>query len=284
MNAELWLDEAHRGSWNMAVDSAMLEYAAAHRVLVLRLYSWSRPTVSLGWFQSYDEFTADARLSELDCVRRVTGGGAILHDREWTYSIAVPESNFAKGHSDSLYRDVHDAVADRLNLAGFSAERWLDTKKPANGVSVDDKTFMCFSRRSDVDLIVKDRKVLGSAQRRTEHGLLQHGSLLLEPSPHYPSLHGLFTESTEPSTLRERNFDRMTYGNQRSEKHISMRIFADTVQRGIDKSMNAAWTTKVIPSECSGRAEQIEREKFGSIEWTISKRITGEFSSDTTRR
>src|SRR6188474_2624923 len=86
----LIVDPPASGAWNMAVDEALLETAAISGLATLRFYTWQEPTLSLGYFQSAVD--RDHHPDGRDCplVRRASGGGAIIHDRELTYSIALP--------------------------------------------------------------------------------------------------------------------------------------------------------------------------------------------------
>src|SRR5690242_1143259 len=88
----LILDPPAPGSWNMAVDEALLETAADAGIATLRFYQWNEPTLSLGYFQAAAERNQHSMSSGCPLVRRASGGGAILHDRELTYSIAMRQS------------------------------------------------------------------------------------------------------------------------------------------------------------------------------------------------
>jgi len=191
-------DAPQPGPENMAMDERLLAAALPHWPIVIRIYRWSEPTLSLGHFQSPRDLEQDPSVSaspsllDLPQVRRKTGGGAILHDRELTYSFVVPagKGSFDKGHSEILYRAVHESIRDGLTGMGIPASlsqdctcgaKKLDTKEP----------FLCFLRRTPVDLVMGEHKILGSAQRRTRSGLLQHGSLLLRAAPAFPTLPGV---------------------------------------------------------------------------------------------
>ena len=95
------IDPPLSGETNMAIDEALLRDATPESPVVLRIYRWEQPTLSLGYFQSWDDCRAVPGLSDLPWVRRKTGGGAIVHDQEITYSILIPETRnkSTKGHS-----------------------------------------------------------------------------------------------------------------------------------------------------------------------------------------
>jgi lipoate-protein ligase A len=271
MKAQLWQDEAERGSWNMALDWAMLQQASLTSNVILRVYSWSQPTISLGYFQNFEEFQADPRLRSLECVRRVTGGGAILHDREWTYSMAIPESLPHKGHSEQVYRRVHGEVEKWLNLIGIPAKTW-----DSNPGTVEEKghAFMCFERRSPVDLVVGDEKVLGSAQRRTEFGLLQHGSLLLEPSLEYPMLRGLSGnhESCERLRATDRSTnDSLAKGFETIPSGVRRDAFVAALRSGLDQLFQLDWSLERPSAACCKEASIVEKARFAKLEWTQFK-------------
>src|SRR5207237_8235421 len=108
-DCRLIIDRYASGAWNMAIDEAMLLDAVETNIVSLRFYGWSEPTLSLGYFQRYAERENHAASLRCAVVRRQTGGGAILRDRELTYSIALPASHPFARHNVELYRDEHQA-------------------------------------------------------------------------------------------------------------------------------------------------------------------------------
>jgi len=177
----------------MAVDEALLESAAECGRAALRFYTWSEPTLSLGYFQNYSE--RDSHLPSRECalVRRQTGGGAILHDRELTYSLALPVESPSARDASRLYEQVHIALVEVL--ARFGVEARFCTPPLANlspsSSTLAGEPFLCFQRRARNDLLVDDSKVCGSAQRRRRGAILQHGSILLACSEKAPELPGI---------------------------------------------------------------------------------------------
>ncbi len=182
----LILDEPpHSGTWNMAVDAALLEESLHSGTTFVRLYRWAEPTVSLGYFQKPEETQTDLRLSHLPCVRRLSGGGAILHDQEQTYSCVLPPTHQLAEQPSRLYDLIHSLVVALLRERGVDVQpRGRDSK---NSV----EPFLCFLREASPDLVFHGHKVLGSAQRRRRGAVLQHGSLLLRSSASATELLGL---------------------------------------------------------------------------------------------
>jgi lipoate-protein ligase A len=177
--------EPHSGAWNMAVDEALLETAIATGIATLRWYRWSEPTVSIGYFQKSSELMDDPVLSRLPAVRRLSGGGAILHDDELTYSVTLPASQTLFQQPHELYDIVHRPLAAGLRQAGFPVIfRGTTLKRP-------DEPLLCFQRQDAHDITLDGVKVLGSAQRRRRGAILQHGSLIQRASPLAKQLPGL---------------------------------------------------------------------------------------------
>lgn len=173
----LFRDGPLDGPTNMARDEHLL-YDEASRPAALRLYRWHPPTISLGYFQRHAQLAAlPEPLRSLAVVRRTTGGGAILHDREITYCLVVDDSLPAgRGGPPALYRLVHGAWRDALAEAHIATELAppeLPLPSPRSG------PFFCFEKPGQTDLLLGGRKLAGSAQRRIPGRVLQHGSLLL---------------------------------------------------------------------------------------------------------
>jgi lipoate---protein ligase len=143
------------GTWNMAFDEVLLVNSAENGIPTLRLYGWHPPCVSIGYFQSLDEEVDLKRCNKMgvDVVRRLTGGGAVLHEFELTYSFItkIYPANILES-----YNLICDPVVTCMNKFGLSAKF-----VPLN------------------DIIVDNKKVSGNAQTRKNNTLLQHGTILL---------------------------------------------------------------------------------------------------------
>ena len=188
------------GPTNMALDEALLDSVAADpSMAVMRTYEWSVPTLSLGYFQSMEEVDADPRWASVPIVRRPTGGGALWHDLEVTYAVVVPGDHPATRPSRSLYRTIHQAIADHLRDSfGIPASRRGEVDL---GGDRGRRPFLCFTDRDSDDIVFRNVKLVGSAQRRRSGAVLQHGSLLLGRSQTTPELPGL--SNLAPVSLAE---------------------------------------------------------------------------------
>ena len=169
----------------MAVDETLLDSAVAG-VCTVRLYRWERPTLSLGYFQSPDVALNDLKLRDLPIVRRLSGGGAIVHHHELTYSCAVPADHPLAAAPRQLYTAVHEQIIAVLAEFGFVAAL-RGTACPERN-----REFLCFGRSDDFDVVMGGCKVLGSAQRRRKGAVLQHGSLVLQRSAWALAFPGVF--------------------------------------------------------------------------------------------
>lgn len=170
-------DSSRSGAANMAVDESIAEAAAAGDVPpTLRFYRWQIPTVSLGRFQKIADVN-ETLIAELgfDLVRRSTGGRAILHIDELTYSVAGPiaEPHMAGGVMDAYLR-FSNALLSGLMSLGLYAE-----KAGARARARRELSAACFEMPSAYEITAAGRKLMGSAQSRRKGYVLQHGSLPL---------------------------------------------------------------------------------------------------------
>ncbi|HOP75894.1 MAG TPA: hypothetical protein PLD05_00305 [Thermogutta sp.] len=206
----LLINEPGSGPWNMAMDEFCATHAEREDVPILRLYRWREPTLSLGYFQRYQDYQRHRLNGLCPVVRRPSGGGAILHDLEWTYSLAFPTSRVTDRDRLSFYRAVHQTILTWLDSLGLKGEIIQEQPPPCKSNNTD-CAFLCFQRRAVGDVVVPlspemhtlvsagatgepvptDVKIVGSAQRRYKNTVLQHGSILLGRSVLTPELPGV---------------------------------------------------------------------------------------------
>jgi lipoate-protein ligase A len=174
---------AARGAVNMAVDAAILEgVVEGSSPPTLRFYDWEPACLSLGFAQRFDDIDEDARAAHgWEVVRRPTGGRAILHTDELTYSVIGPsdEPRLAGGVLES-YRRLSEGLLQALRLLGLPVEQQPMHGAGAlgNGAGEFDNA-ACFEVPSDYEITLHGKKIIGSAQARRKGGVLQHGSLPL---------------------------------------------------------------------------------------------------------
>jgi len=173
------------GEENMAIDERLLERAIDEDQISFRFYRWREATLSLGHFQAKQGGPVAECFADLPVVTRLSGGGAILHDRELTYSLAIPAAHPLAKTPTSLYAIVHSAFIEAL------AEQGIEVSMRGEELAAQNGEFLCFLRGDRHDVLCNGQKVLGSAQRRRKGAVLQHGSLILEASPLAPEVQGL---------------------------------------------------------------------------------------------
>jgi len=162
------------GAENMAVDEVLMR-GSRGGMPTLRFYTWSPPAVSVGYFQQLtDEVRLDrCREAGVDVVRRLTGGRAVLHEHEVTYSVTAPVSLFP-GDVVETFRYLSAGLLEGLRLLGLEAEvtRAGGGRGPATSPA-------CFDAAAGYEVVARGKKIIGSAQTRREGALLQHGSILI---------------------------------------------------------------------------------------------------------
>jgi lipoate-protein ligase A len=177
------------GPGNMAADQTLLE-SAAEGVASLRFYGWTTPTLSLGYFQPARRRLSDPLLAHLPFVRRPTGGEALVHDHELTYALALPAGQPWQRRGESWVQRMHGIIRAACEQLGLALSLGVCEQEKRLG------PFLCFLHHTPCDLLLGKHKVVGSAQRKSKGGLLQHGAILLAQSPFTPSLPG-FRELAE---------------------------------------------------------------------------------------
>jgi lipoyl(octanoyl) transferase len=177
------LDGDQSGTFNMALDETLLEEVSkpqTHPQTYLRLYQWIRPTLSLGFSQKAERVVDFDYCSAhgIDVVRRPTGGKAVLHHRELTYSVISNDAAvFPIGDISKTYRRIADGLQSGLGILGIET-----TLAHSCGRSTAMGLFpaACFALSNHFEVLWQNRKLVGSAQRRTKTAFLQHGSILIE--------------------------------------------------------------------------------------------------------
>jgi lipoate-protein ligase A len=171
------------GPRNMAADEVLLE-SAIGGLASLRFYGWSKPTVSLGYFQPEQVRRSNDRLDGLPYVRRPSGGATLVHHHEVTYALALPPA--PSWHAgQSWLRRMHGFIARALSAEAIPAD--LHERHSAARFT----GMLCFKHLTPGDLLIDGAKITGSAQRRQRGALLQHGAILLAQSPYTPELPGI---------------------------------------------------------------------------------------------
>ena len=253
------------GPTNMAVDEAILSQVInGASPPTLRLYRWSPPCLSLGRGQPVsDADPAACRAAGVEVVRRPTGGRAILHTDELTYSVALLQTDpWAAGGLLESYRRLSVGLLAGLHALGVPAVQAVGRHK-----SPEELTPVCFETPSEYEITVDGRKLLGSAQWRTRGGVLQHGTL---------PLHGDITRILDYLALP---------GGERAAQKETLRRRATTLEaalgrapsfaevaRALSAGFAAALELVLVPGPLSSREQELAVElrsgRYAVPEWT----------------
>ena len=246
MDCRLIFHQPASGSWNMAMDQALLESTSrAGQGGCLRFYQWEEPTLSLGYFQRHDDRRGHEASQSCPVVRRSTGGGAIIHDLELTYCFTTAIASHVDSNLTRYYDAFHATLVDHLGTWRINAELCQNPRraKPA------ESPFLCFQRHTNGDVLLSGSKIAGSAQRRHRGALLQHGSILLKMSVASPELLGiaeLGSIDISPRDLAEawspRIADRLGITLVEAEATEGEQQRASQIRR--DKFVHPAWTCR----------------------------------------
>ena len=225
---------------NMAIDEALMETVG--EVPILRIYGWRPAAVSIGYFQSMNEEVNFAKCREIgvDVVRRLTGGGAVLHECELTYSFISRE--YPKNIMES-YRWICDAIVMSINRLGFDA----------NFVPLN-------------DIVIGGKKVSGNAQTRRNGVLLQHGTILLGVD-----VDKMFSVLKVPS---EKLRDKIIKDAKERVTSLTGTTF-DDMATSLKTSFAAKFESKLITDALStkeiSRARWLANRKYSSKEWNLRR-------------
>jgi lipoate-protein ligase A len=194
----------HTGRDNMCLDYYLAQDVVPGREPVIRFYGWNPFCLSLGKHQKSTDVNTEAlQQKNYDLVRRPTGGSAILHSEEWTYSFIVPGENL---NHKGLYQLFHRHLEAALQKLGYPVS--LENKASGYRLNQGGETFACFNRSAYSEVQSYGRKVVGSAQKILPRSLLQHGSVLTGKA-HLGIVHFLNTSEEEKrlysDVLKERS-------------------------------------------------------------------------------
>jgi len=265
---------------NMAVDEAVMT-AIAEGIAppTVRFYGWRPPSVSLGYFQRASEVDTDAlKRRGYGLVRRPTGGRAVLHDRELTYSIIVSESHpLVPAGVTEAYRVFSSGLLHGFRLLGLDA-RLADAPVPAaagGGGAGTAASAACFDSPSWYELVVDGKKAAGSAQTRQRGVVLQHGSILLDLDAE--ALFGVLAFSHERA--RERMMRAFAgkaaaineLRKERGLGAVSLEEAERAFRQGFERGLGVRLEEGELSEYERELAARLAAEKYGSEEWTFRR-------------
>ena len=251
----------------MAVDEAILEAIFTGEALpTLRLYAWQPACLSLGHAQAFSEVnTEQVKANGWDIVRRPTGGRAILHVDELTYSVIVPLSEpRVRGGVLESYLRLSEALLEALRLLGLNPQA---NQQPSNQNSKTPNP-VCFEVPSNYEITVNGKKLIGSAQARRKDGLLQHGAL-----PLYGDLTRIIDALNFPDPAAvEKAKERLLAHATTVESELGFAIPWEQASQAFQDAFSQALNLDLEPADLTekelARAKELVNEKYAHPSWT----------------
>ncbi|MBD1373200.1 lipoate--protein ligase family protein [Hazenella sp. IB182357] len=257
----------YQGAYNMAIDEAIMEAMREKTVEpTIRFYGWMPTTLSIGYFQRVEEEIDLQQLKrqQIDLVRRMTGGRAVLHDQELTYSIIMPENYPGLPHTISeSYRILSTGLLLGYKKLGIDAELAKPSRKKEPILSA-----ACFDQPSDYELIVGGKKMAGSAQLRQRGVVLQHGSILVH-----------FNKDKLRSLLKHRNDQQLKVHfanhasaiNERCDHPRSFQEIQHAFHQGFSEALQDELSREELTLKEKKRVEALAREKYTMDTWNFKR-------------
>jgi lipoate-protein ligase A len=254
-------------SLNMAVDEAISSAVRKGKSPpTLRLYAWNAPSVSLGYFQSIKDIDLNVCLTKnIPVVRRLTGGRAILHGNEITYSFSVQTTSgsFVTGLRES-YKKISLAFGHALSRMGLTPEFKLSRKNfNASSLNQHKKNPLCFQSTSYGEITINNLKVIGSAQKRWNDALLQQGSIPLT-----------IDRGTIMEIFRIKSPDSI-HSTFMGLENILPSLSTDRLKQSIKTSFEEIFDIEFILSSPSSEettlAQELEMKRYLSKQWNFMR-------------
>lgn len=257
MNWRLLNTNYNTAPMNMAIDEALL----ASKAPVLRFYRWKPAALSLGYFQSIKDIDIEScKKHNVDIVRRITGGKTVLHDTELTYSFIIDENKMPKSIVDS-YKTISKGILIALKNLGLKPEMKKNILKKPNSA-------ICFNEPSYYEIIVNNKKIVGSAQTRKQGKLLQHGSILIDID--IDKLVSLFNVNNKSETIAKSK-ERITSINNELNKSVTYEKVAEAMKKGFEENFNTNFINDLLNKEERKLAEKLANDKYSTRSWNFLK-------------
>ncbi len=263
----LILSQAAGGPWNMALDEAILESVAAENAPpTLRLYAWEPPCLSLGYAQPFAQVDS-LRLQQYGwgIVRRPTGGRAILHTDELTYSISLSiDDPHMRGGVLESYRYLSRGLVSSLHLLGLEVQIQPEIQSSQS----ERANPVCFELPSSYEITIRGKKIVGSAQVRRKGGILQHGSIPLAGDIGRICLALVFQNEEQRQQAMRRARQRATTIEDNLGKRVAWEQAADAMRSGFSQGLRLRFEVQEPKEREIARAQVLCKERYEQRAWT----------------
>ncbi|KPG87803.1 MULTISPECIES: lipoate--protein ligase family protein [Staphylococcus] len=265
---------SHDPYYNMAMDEALLNFVSRGEIdPVVRFYTWNPATLSVGYFQRLKKEIDIDKVKEkgFGLIRRQTGGRGVLHDKELTYSVIVPEShpNMPSTITEA-YRVISEGLLEGFKLLGFDAYFAIPRSKEEREKLKQPRSAVCFDAPSWYELVVEGRKIAGSAQTRQKGVILQHGSLLQDVDVDELFDMFIFKNDRLKEKMKKAFVDKAVAINDISDRHISIEEMEKAFEEGFKKGLNIEFKPLSLTENQLAEVKVLE-EKYRSEEWLYKK-------------
>lgn len=262
-------------AYNMALDEALLEWHAEGLIPpVIRFYQWEPAALSIGYFQRVERDIHLPAVKEmgLGFVRRPTGGRAVLHEHELTYSVIVSEDypDMPKTVTEA-YRVISEGILQGFRNLGLQAEFSVPESDSQREALSQPKSAVCFDAPSWYELVVEGKKVAGSAQTRQKGVILQHGAILIDLDED-KYLNCFSYESEEKrQKVKERLSQKAVSINKIISKAIEVDQCIPAFKNGFESALNIHLTSFSLTPEQQQYVENLAETRYRSDEWNFRK-------------
>ncbi|KIT96762.1 lipoate--protein ligase family protein [Staphylococcus aureus] len=260
--------------YNMAMDEALLNFVSRGEIdPVIRFYTWNPATLSIGYFQRLQKEIDIDKVKEkgFGLVRRQTGGRGVLHDKELTYSVIVPEShpNMPSTVTEA-YRVISQGLLEGFKNLGFDTYFAVPKTPEERQKLKQPRSSVCFDAPSWYELVVEGRKIAGSAQTRQKGVILQHGSILQDID--IDELFDMFIYKNHRLKLKmkEAFVEKAVAINDISDEHITISQMEEAFEKGFKKGLNIELKPLELTEAQLAEVEELT-EKYRSDEWMFRK-------------
>lgn len=262
-------------AYNMALDEALLDWHSEGLIPpVIRFYQWKPATLSIGYFQRVNRDVDLEAIKEmgLGVVRRPTGGRAVLHDKELTYSVIVSEDypEMPKTVTEA-YRVISEGVLQGFRELGLRAEFSVPVSEQQKLDLNQPKSAVCFDAPSWYELIVEGRKVAGSAQTRQKGVILQHGAILVDlDEDMYIKCFKFESNEQKDSALKRLNQKAVSI-NKILSNPLEVEDVIPAFKIGFTKALQLDLVEYVLTAEQEQYVQNLAMTRYRSDEWNFRK-------------
>ena len=261
--------------YNMAMDEALLNFVSRGEIdPVIRFYTWNPATLSIGYFQRLQKEIDIDKVKEkgYGLVRRQTGGRGVLHDKELTYSVIVPEShpNMPSTVTEA-YKIISQGLLEGFKNLGFETYFAIPRSKEERDKLKQPRSSVCFDAPSWYELVVVEgRKIAGSAQTRQKGVILQHGSILQDID--IDDLFDMFKFKNErlKAKMKENFVQKAVAINDISNQHITLNEMENAFEAGFKKGLNIDFKPLELTEKQLEEVQELE-DKYRSEAWMYRK-------------